>query len=119
MMRKYGGIRVHWNGTHLVLQNGKSILVPSSLSFPALPMDLEIFSQSCDHTMKIVEESNEEQWKEIKFMVLDTPSSMNYRDRLQLVRSVTTNYPWISTPDVKVCQGSQDLLQFQRISTFY
>jgi DNA ligase-1 len=104
MMEKYDGVRVFWDGKHLLLKNSKTVInVPQDCAFPSVPFEGELWfvteglyyllccrmgynnRQQCVEFLTTMVTRN---WKSVKIMVFDAPQATDksYAQRLELLR---------------------------------
>ncbi|WP_298442608.1 DNA ligase [uncultured Ferrimonas sp.] len=80
---KYDGMRAYWTGSKLVSRSGHKIAAPAWFiaALPAMPLDGELWlgRGQFQALMSIVRdaEPDEEQWRQVRYMVFDLPMSLN------------------------------------------
>src|SRR6185437_15102701 len=79
---KYDGVRAYWNGNKLSSRHGKELKCPHWF-IEELPTDVSLDGElwmgrqsfeTVNRLLKLVHQ-NDEEWKMVKFMVFDMPSS--------------------------------------------
>ena len=79
MSEKLDGVRCYWNGSTMYTRNGNPFFAPKwwKDKLPKIALDGELWTNR-DDFQKIVsivrkQDTNNEQWKNIKFMIFDAP----------------------------------------------
>ncbi|WP_320416268.1 hypothetical protein [Candidatus Reidiella endopervernicosa] len=94
---KLDGVRAYWSGSELISRGGNRFQAPSwfTVDFPATPLDGELwmgrgrFGTLSGAVRRYV--PNEEEWREIRFMVFDLPSATgSFDDRLKALKGVVS-----------------------------
>src|SRR5690348_8687334 len=98
MSEKYDGVRGYWDGNKMYSRHGKEIKLPKSLA-DSLPnntiLDGELWmGRGMFNKLNGILHSQptEENWKDIKFMVFDLPSSQRtFSERMEELKELTKN----------------------------
>ena len=119
---KLDGIRGYWDGTQLLSKQGNPFTAPKwfTQSFPKQPLDGELWidREQFEAVSSIVrtQDSKNDEWKKVKFMIFDLPSSEQpFHERvLEMQKRVTqTKSPYLKIIEqikVKSNKALQQLL---------
>ena len=92
---KLDGVRAYWDGRQLLSRNGNAFAVPNWFTekFPSTPLDGELWisRRKFEETVSVVTRHRPHaEWRRVKFMVFDLPSSAEIFDiRLVELRRIT------------------------------
>lgn len=101
---KLDGIRAYWNGHQLISKQGNIFTAPTWFiaSFPTTAMDGELWiaRQQFETVSGIArtQDNQNEQWKQIKFMIFDLPkSTVSFEQRINKMQTLVTdtNSPYL------------------------
>lgn len=101
---KLDGIRAYWNGHQLISKQGNIFTAPTWFiaSFPTTAMDGELWiaRQQFETVSGIArtQDNQNEQWKQIKFMIFDLPkSTASFEQRINKMQTLVTdtNSPYL------------------------
>jgi DNA ligase-1 len=97
---KLDGVRAYWDGQHLISRQGNQFTAPKwfTAGFPKTPLDGELWiaRQTFEKVSGIVrtKNKNENDWKQISFMIFDLPSSLEtFTQRLVVMQKLVDNSP--------------------------
>lgn len=95
---KLDGVRAYWDGQHLISRQGNQFQAPDWFieNFPAQALDGELWiaRQKFEAVSGIVrtKKDNEEDWKQISFMIFDLPHSPEtFTNRLKIMQQLVSN----------------------------
>lgn len=120
MSEKMDGVRCYWNGKNMFSRNGNKFCPPSYFKkeLPNFPLDGELWTDRNDFEkcVSIVKRQDEnEEWKEVKFMVFDTPSIKKqiFTDRLDKILEIVSKSKskYLEVLDHRICISREDLIQ--------
>lgn len=105
---KLDGVRAYWDGEQLTTRSGQPIRAPHwfTAPLPAIPVEGELWigRQRFSELSGIIrtEIPDDDQWKEIRYMIFDLPAFPGMFDQRKLAienQIKRINQPWISSPD--------------------
>jgi DNA ligase-1 len=116
MSEKFDGLRAYWDGKQLFSKQGNKLIVPHDFTdqLPDIPLDGELWlgRGSFEKISSVVKLHHIKEWKEVKYVVFDLPSSQeSYETRMEQLKQLKLSKN-VQIVDVEECKGQNHLDAF-------